>query len=178
MDLLRATSKLAFPPIVLHSDLTGGRIRPERRRRRISWRLDSDAVAQLCADYLAGLTTRELADRYEVGKTAVTRLLRERHVPLRHQGLSSSQVQRAAELYAAGSSVAQVGEALGFHPSSVFDPLKRADLVLRDRHAQGRQPTRSTRGDAKDRSEGANPTNPSRRVAADLNLSLAESEGE
>jgi len=135
VDLLRATSKLAFPSIILYSGTSGHRRRPTlHKRRRISWRLDSGRVAKLCADYQAGLTTRELAEQYDIGKTAVTRLLREQHIPLRHQGLSAEQTARAVSRYEAGRSVAQVAAEMELPTNSVYDALNRAGTAMRDRH--------------------------------------------
>lgn len=137
VELLRRYSKLPKLTILIQ-------IKPAERPgpslpRSIRRRLGPQQVDQLCADYQAGQTTRQLSEAYGIGKTAVTRLLREQGVPLRHQGLSPDQVQQAAELYQAGQSVAQVASALGFHPSSVYDTLKRAGVQLRDPHAPGRR---------------------------------------
>ncbi|MDB4989484.1 MAG: hypothetical protein JWN04_4662, partial [Myxococcaceae bacterium] len=106
--------------------------------RQVRRRLNPEQITQLCVDYQAGSTTRQLADTYGVGKTAITRLLREQGIPLRHQGLSPDQRVQAIQLYQTGKSVAAVATALGFHPSSVYDALVKADVEMRDAHARGR----------------------------------------
>lgn len=69
---------------------------------------------------------------------AITRLLRQHGVPLRHQGLNDDQVSAATRLYASGRSVAQVDTALGFHPSSVYDALRLCGVTMRLAHQAGR----------------------------------------
>jgi transposase len=140
VELLRRYSKL---PILRISARIA---RSERREavepvqsRRISHRLSAATVSQLCDEYRLGVATRTLAARYGVGKTVVTKLLREHGVPLRHQGLSDQQVRKAAALYTAGKSVAQVAQTLDLSPSSVYDALKRAGLSMRRAHEPGRR---------------------------------------
>lgn len=57
------------------------RPQPHATRRR----LGQQAVEAVVADYLAGMTTREVAERYGISKTAVIELLRPRGV-LRGRG--------------------------------------------------------------------------------------------
>lgn len=108
-------------------------------RYRLTQRLELRQVDQLLADYRAGATTRGLAEKYSVSKTAVTELLTAHDVPLRHQGLSPSQVTEATRLYTAGQSVAQAARALGVSPSSVYDALKRSGVQMRPVHQSGRR---------------------------------------
>jgi len=86
------------------------------------------------ADYRASATTRHLADCYGIGKTTVTKLLREHHLPLRHQGLTAEQVAQAVQFYEAGKSVAQTARQLGLPINSVYDALKRAGTAMRSPH--------------------------------------------
>jgi transposase-like protein len=102
-------------------------------------RLSEDHVRQLCAEYENGVTTRTIASRYGIGKTTVTRLLREHGVPLRYQGLSPEQAQQAIQLYEAGLSVAKAARELGLPINSVYDALKAAGTEMRARHERHRR---------------------------------------
>jgi len=139
VELVRRYSKLPQP---CFPDLIGlprrGRT-PPKFRYRLTQRLEPDKIEQLLAGYSAGATTRDLAEKYKVGKTAVTELLAAHQVPLRHQGLSRSQVAEATQLYTAGQSVAQAARALGVSPSSVYDALKRSGVQMRPAYQPGRR---------------------------------------
>ena len=117
---IRKLPKLAIPAQLARSEFRGSST--PRPPRQISRRLARRAVAQLITDDQAGSTTRDLASRYTLSKTPVTRLLREHGLGLRHQGLSDEQVASAAALYSAGRSVAQVASIVGVHPRAVTTP--------------------------------------------------------
>jgi hypothetical protein len=106
---MRRYSKLTQPRL---PDLRGSaRLArtPPKPSYRLARRLEPGQIDQLLADYRAGATTRNLAEKYNISKTAVTELLTAHNVPLRHQGLSPSQVREAIQLYTAGHSVAPGG---------------------------------------------------------------------
>jgi predicted DNA-binding protein YlxM (UPF0122 family) len=134
VELVRRYSKLSQPCLPDPDRPPGTPRMPIRPRYRLTQRLEPGQVDQLVADYRAGATTRELAERYHVSKTAVTELLTAHNVPLRRQGLSPSQVAEAIRLYAAGQSVAQAAQSLGASPSSVYDSLKRSGVQMRPAH--------------------------------------------
>ncbi len=52
-----------------------GQIRARKQPERAEDRLGPDGVAQLCADYQAGMATRQLMQAYGLGKGSVLRLL-------------------------------------------------------------------------------------------------------
>jgi len=80
---------------------------------------------------------------YGISKTSVQRLLEEHGVAFRYQGLSSSQVTEAIELYRAGHSVAHLAGNLGLSPSSIYDALKRSGVEMRSAHEPDRRRRRS-----------------------------------
>lgn len=141
MELLRLTSKRPLPTILRQSDTdtNGPRRAAGRRPHQLRHRLLRESLDELTAAYGAGASTRELADRYGVGKTAIARLLREQGMKLRNQGLSPCQVTEATAHYEAGNSVAQVAAAMSLSVSSVYDALKRAGVEMRDPHLAGRR---------------------------------------
>lgn len=140
VELLRRYSKLPIPSIPRQIERSERKPRPPSQPpRRISRRLSQENIAQLCADYHAGVTTRQLSDNYGIGKTTVTRLLRENGIQLRHQGLDATQISRAVELYQSGASVAQLASKLGVHASSAYDALRAAGVAFRTAHQSGRR---------------------------------------
>jgi hypothetical protein len=70
-------------------------------------------IAQLVEDYEAGVETTELTERYRLGKGTVLKLLRVHGVAMRRQGLSPAEIDEAIQLYAAGWSLAKIGERFG-----------------------------------------------------------------
>jgi transposase len=106
---------------------------PAARPRRVSHRLGAEAIEQLVTDYLAGATTRDLAARYELSKTTVTRLLRQRGA-VRTRGLTTEQITLGLELYALGYSVARAAEALDVHVNTLYGALTRAGVEMRGRY--------------------------------------------
>jgi hypothetical protein len=140
VELLRSYLNATIPDIsLLVAKDPGRKPRKPGTPHRISARLSEEQVRQVCSEYQRGVTTRTIATRYRIGKTTVTKLLREHDVPLRHQGLDAQQVSQAVRLYRAGKSVAQVGAELNFHPSSVNDALRTAGVEMRPRHESGRR---------------------------------------
>lgn len=101
---------------------------------RLAQRLNPATVAQLVADYECGVPTTQLTSRYQLSKAGVLGLLRDAGVPLRRQGLDEQQTTRAIELYASGLSLVQVGDRLGFGPTSIAHALRGAGVSLRGRH--------------------------------------------
>lgn len=82
-------------------------------------------VAELVADYEAGMSTPKLCKRYGLSKTSVLKLLREAGMKTRQRGLNDQQVAQAVELYNQGHSYAEIGRRLGKAKSSVREVLRR-----------------------------------------------------
>jgi lambda repressor-like predicted transcriptional regulator len=106
--------------------------------RQIRRRLNADQIKDLCAEYNAGTSARELGIKYGISKTSAQRLLHDNGITMRFQGLSEEEVARAAELYESGQSLVQVGKNRGLEPTSVHDALRRAGVQMRDVHGRRR----------------------------------------
>jgi len=98
---------------------------------RIDRRFGKSGIAQLCKDYEAGKSARQLAAKYHISKTSVQRLLQKHGISLRRQGLTPDQLQRATELYQAGKSIPEVSEAMALSQNVVYYGLKQAGVVMR-----------------------------------------------
>lgn len=99
--------------------------RSARRVHNVRKRLGGEAMAQLIADYEAGLSTTVLTSKYCLGKGTVLRILDEHGVTRRHQSLTEEQVQQVIELYQQGWSLARVGRELGRDATLIHLTLKR-----------------------------------------------------
>jgi hypothetical protein len=102
---------------------------PPRVRQRAEDRLGADGVAQLCADYQAGRSTKWLQRTYSLSQGAVLRLLEVNGIPRRQRGLTNIQVQQAAELYLRGWSLTRLGDPLGKDHTVVRNALARAGVA-------------------------------------------------
>lgn len=121
MDLELALSSpgLAFKQLIAKWRLlpaTGAaprRALPPRAPQGAEDRLGPVGIAQLVADYQAGISTTQLMRLYDLGKGSVLRLLEANGVPRRRQGLTPTQVEEAARLFRLGWSLSRIGRRFG-----------------------------------------------------------------
>lgn len=99
------------------------------RQRQV--RLAVDEVAELAAEYQAGLDMRDLAIRWNVSRHTVADHLRRAGVDVRRQGLPQLLVPEATRLYLAGWSLARLGDRFSCDAETVRQALKQAGVQLR-----------------------------------------------
>jgi DNA-directed RNA polymerase specialized sigma24 family protein len=105
-----------------------------RRRGQVQHRLRDDEIDDLVAAYEGGCTVDELAEDFQVHRTTVMRLLKQRDVKTRRKhGLTPEQLDMAAELYREGWSLARVGERFHVDARTVRDTLAKAGVEIRPR---------------------------------------------
>lgn len=92
---------------------------------KLSQRFDARTVVAIVAAYQAGTTAKELAERYGVARSSITRLLHHRDVRVRRQSPTDADVQRIMQLYANGLSGAAIANQLGWSNSTVSRLLAR-----------------------------------------------------
>jgi len=109
-----------------------------RFRQQVERRLPQQTLDELVARYLAGLPTPQLCREYHLGKSTVLRLLRDRGVQMRRQGLSPEQLPRAVQLYESGWSLVRVAGQLGVSARHAQDRPRGAGVVMRDSHGRVR----------------------------------------
>lgn len=140
MELMQRYSKLADVSKTCRPD--GVRRVPVVRRptrvHSVRKRLGPETIAQLVADYQAGMATTALTMKYRIGKGTVLRLLDDHGVHRRHQPLTEEQVQQAIALYQQGWSLARVGKHLGREDTLIWLTLKRTGVPRRDAHGRER----------------------------------------
>jgi len=98
--------------------------------------LRPEEIEQIVAGYLAGTTTRELGERFEVDRTTVSGILKNGGVTMRRRSMESAEVEHAIQLYKPGLSLAKISEVLPYDPSTIWRKLKSLAITTRD--SQGR----------------------------------------
>lgn len=110
--------------------------RPPRQHQR---RLQADELKLLLADYAGGVEICEMARRYRINRRTVIRHVRRQGVRMRHPKLGLKDVERAAQLYKSGKSLAQVGAVFAVDAETIRRVLTKADVPMRDQHGRRRQ---------------------------------------
>ena len=90
-------------------------------------------MKQIEVEYRSGVSTNELAVRYNVSAWAITAHLHSVGVPMRLRRVGPEDLRRAAELYATGLSFDQVGSQLGFAGCTLYRAFTVAGLPMRRR---------------------------------------------
>ena len=106
------------------------------RVHKVQQRLEPATLAQIAADYEAGMSTQQLMAHYQLGKGTVLRLLRSQGVDIRNQSLTPQQCEEAITLYLDGWSLAKVGRHFDREHTVIRDVLVRAGIPRRDSHGR------------------------------------------
>lgn len=112
---------------------------PRQEKGRLSnppqRRLSPTDVNDLIEAYQAGATISQLALDFGVQRTTVTAHLDHHGVPRHreHMAWDDRTLDEAAELYAAGRSLADVGEQFGIDAQTVANRFRRAGVAVRPR---------------------------------------------
>jgi transposase-like protein len=109
--------------------------RPKVRRKV---HLSEAQKQDLVASYLLGTTTVELAVRYEIHYTTVSKYLKQRGVAIRLKSLREIEKVLAVDLYRSGLSVAKVADRIGCAPNTIRSELRAAGVQMRDTHGRNR----------------------------------------
>ncbi|MBF6546983.1 hypothetical protein IU424_28480 [Nocardia brasiliensis] len=95
-------------------------------------KLSDPEKVELARDYLRGMTVYLLAEKFSIQRQTVSRHLHSMGIPMRQQGLSEEQVDRAAELYEEGLTLKKVGARLGADAGTVRLALLRRGVKMRE----------------------------------------------
>lgn len=123
-------SKLVIPTHVPASPIATQRPAakpPHRLDRKVS----AETAAQLVADYESGVPSTHLTRIYGLGKGSILKLLKEAGVQMRHQGLSSDNLEEAAALYREGWSLPRVAERFGCSVGSIRKEFRNHGVQIR-----------------------------------------------
>ncbi|WP_019482534.1 hypothetical protein [Arthrobacter sp. TB 23] len=66
----------------------------------------------MTASYNAGVTVKELGEKYGIHRGSISKHLRRRGTPIRKVGLDAKQIEEAARIYAEGKSVETIGRGM------------------------------------------------------------------
>ena len=110
-----------------------------RRHRKSAPRLTKTEVNELARCYEQGCTINQLAESYKIHRTTVMDHLKRRNVTTRvvKRRLSDANVAQAAELYAAGQSLATIAARFRVDAKTVHREFRKAEIPTRPR--QGRR---------------------------------------
>ena len=94
--------------------------------RRVNFRLDEQLVQQLLADYQAGCTGRELAERYGLARSTVIGLLRQHGVAVRYPRVTADEAAEMLRMYRTGMRQVDIAARFDRDPGNIWHVLKRA----------------------------------------------------
>jgi hypothetical protein len=138
VEVLRRCSKLPDTSEVFDavSNPAKGRGEPRIRPRvhRVETRLGLEQLTQLTRDYQDGATIKQLRDSYHLNPASIRRLLIEARVQRRGLPMTTDEIDLAVERYAAGMTMAQVGEELNRPLSTIQTALSKHGVAARSRH--------------------------------------------
>lgn len=105
--------------------------------RQTQVRLSRQQQLELVERYRAGALRRELAEVYGIGTGTVSGILK-RHDASRKIGLTPDEIERAADGYVAGQSLAQIAEAFGVVPNTIRTALLAHGTTMRSTSGSAR----------------------------------------
>jgi hypothetical protein len=108
--------------------------RISRTTRQTQRRLRGPEIDELVADYQAGATTYELAERFRMHRVTVSAILKRKGIALRARPLSPTQITTATQFYHEGLSLLKVGERVGCGTECVRQALMKAGVKIRPRN--------------------------------------------
>ena len=100
---------------------------------RLHRRLSPTERSELAQAYGGDQTVMVLANRFDVSRTTVLRVLHDEGVSLPYRKMGSAELEEARRLYESGLSFTQVGRHLGVDPKTVHNAFRRAGLPTRPR---------------------------------------------
>ncbi|MFZ2227162.1 MAG: hypothetical protein WA090_05170 [Candidatus Nanopelagicaceae bacterium] len=130
MNRYSKQTKLLIPTPVPANPIAR-RSAPQNLPHRLDRKVNPETVAQLIADYESGTPSTKLIKIYRLGKGSVLKLLKEAGVRMRHQGLSSDNLEVAAALYREGMSLPRVAEGFGCIVGSVRKEFRTHGVQIR-----------------------------------------------
>jgi DNA-binding transcriptional regulator LsrR (DeoR family) len=86
-------------------------------------------IVRLVTDYEAGVSGRQLAERYGLARSTVLALLKERGAQVRYPRFTAADTEQAIRLYKQGVRQIDIARELGRSKSAVWHVLHRAGLV-------------------------------------------------
>ena len=114
-------------PALLRRRLKPQSVKPRQAQRRLT----AKQVAQLAAEYEAGASMQQLAERWSLHRTTVAGHLLRAGVAIRQRGIPPERIDEAIKLYGEGWSCQRLAERFDCDDETVRQTLKRAGVDLR-----------------------------------------------
>jgi len=127
----------------MDTERSDGRVVVTKIRRPQKY-LDRDEIDHLIAEYRAGSTIYELAERFGCHRQTVSRHLKAHGVQMRLRPLTEEQIQEAVRLYESGLSLQGIGDQIGACKSTVRSKLVKRGTKLHTNDASPTSPNRHT----------------------------------
>lgn len=96
-------------------------------------RLSPEELDDLVSAYVAGATVKDLATRFGVHRHTIAAHLDRAGVPRHQNGLTTSQVAEAAQLYDTGWSLAKIADYFSVQPTTIYYWLRKEGIQIRSR---------------------------------------------
>lgn len=129
----RDSNPLAVLAGCISTALRQGLVRRAPATRQAQRRVTPAEVDALTMLYRDGATIEALATMFGLHRTTVMEHLDRENVERRRRGLDNDEIARAAELYAAGDSLATVGKTLGVDGATIRRAVLAAGAAIRPR---------------------------------------------
>ena len=91
-------------------------------------------IEEIVAGYLAGTTARELGEKFEAHRTAVSGILKAHGITMRPHPMQPAEIDHAIWLYESGLSLVKVAEVLHYDQSTIWRHFKQLNVRTRDSH--------------------------------------------
>jgi len=127
----------------MDTERSDGRVVVTKIRRPQKY-LDRDEIDHLIAEYRAGSTIYELAERFGCHRQTVSRHLKAHGVQMRLRPLTEEQIQEVVRLYESGLSLQGIGDQIGACKSTVRSKLVERGTKLHTNDASPTSPNRHT----------------------------------
>jgi hypothetical protein len=99
--------------------------------RKLRGRPPRSIIAQMILDYQAGLSTRDVAGKYDLPKTSALMILRAEGVLRPREQITEAQIRQASRLIQQGDTFSKAAAQLGVASSTLRYQLKRRGLPTR-----------------------------------------------
>ncbi|MFV2195041.1 helix-turn-helix domain-containing protein [Nocardiopsis sp. LOL_012] len=108
---------------------------PQKRARnpRTARQLKPAQVEELIAEYQAGATVYQLADRFGIERRTVSNILKRNGITPRWRHLTDEQIEEAIQLYCEGWSLAKLGKRFGVADTTIRAQLLKYGVEMRPR---------------------------------------------
>ncbi|WP_436495595.1 helix-turn-helix domain-containing protein [Actinokineospora sp. HUAS TT18] len=108
--------------------------KPRAAMPRRAKQLKGERALALIDAYVAGASTREVAERFGIHRLTVSKILKAHGVEARKRRLTKDEIDLAVNLYEQGMSQATIAERIGASPDGIRNQLLKRGVKMRGPH--------------------------------------------